>query len=181
MVKDLADYHHALSTNPTWIQFIFVCVQCVIWDYFLLVARLRLSVWRVVYVCIWLCVCKCRSYSESSIYASAIRVCLCVCLCVNVCYQGNSPSLNKPFVCFGCSLLWACCPPGCSLSALFESLIKALPLSPLAPILSITFCISFLVSICSLFLSGCCICICCSLLNCMLYMLSWIYLHYFLF
>lgn len=110
-----------------------VCVQCVIWDYLLLVARLRLSVWRVVYVCIWLCVCKCRSYSESSIYASDIQVCLCVCLYVNVCYQGNSPSLNKPFVCFGCSLLWACCPPGCSLSALFESLIKALPLSPLAP------------------------------------------------
>lgn len=77
---------------------------------------------------------------------------MCVCLCANVHYQGNSPSLNKPFVCFGCSLLWACCPPGCCLSALFESLIKALPLSPLAPLPSITFCVSFLVAICSLFL-----------------------------
>lgn len=40
-------------------------------------------------------------------------------------YQGSSPSLNKPFVYLGCSLLWAGCPPGCCLSALFESLIKA--------------------------------------------------------
>lgn len=83
-------------------------------------------------VCIWLCVCKYGSYSESSNYASAIQICLCVCVCVHVLvrYQGNSPSLNKPLVCFGCSLLWACCPPGCCLSALFESVIKALPLSP---------------------------------------------------
>lgn len=131
--------------------FIFVCVQCVTWDHFLFVARLRLSVRRLVYVCVWLCVWKCGSYSKGSIYASAIQVCLCVCMCVKACYQGNSPSLNKPFVCLGCSLLWACCPAGCCLSALFESLIKALPFSPLAPILSITFCISFLVSIFGLF------------------------------
>lgn len=54
--------------------------------------------------------------------------CLCtVCVCEFVCasYQGSSPSLNKPFVYLGCSLLWAGCPPGCCLSALFKSLIKA--------------------------------------------------------
>lgn len=33
-------------------------------------------------------------------------------------YQGSPPRLNKPFVCRGCSLFWARCPPGCCLSAL---------------------------------------------------------------
>lgn len=100
---------------------------------------------------IWLCVCKRGSYRKSRIYASAIQ--MCVSLCTNVYYQGNSPSLNKPFVCFGCSLLWAMLSSRMlSVCSVWIADKSPSSLSPLASIPSITFCVSFLVVICSLFL-----------------------------
>lgn len=105
-------------------------------------------------VCIWLCVCKYGSYSESSNYASAIQICLCVCVCACACALSRELSeLEQAF-----SLLWLLSTLSMlssrMLSVCFVWITDKSPssLSPLAPIPSITFCVSFLVAICSLFL-----------------------------
>lgn len=105
--------------SPTWIRLFLplssFCVEWVYWDdFFPLCCQIEAECQEgCLGVCIWLCV--------WGLYRGGSACALFVCAS----YQGSSPSLNKPFVYLGCSLLWAGCPPGCCLSALFESLIKA--------------------------------------------------------
>lgn len=138
--------------NPTFLPLSSFCVEWVYWDdFFFLCCQIeaecqegRLGV--CLRVCVYSALCVSVGYIEGAVLVHLLFKCVCVRVCVRtcvyVCYQGSSPSLNKPFVCLGCSLLWARCPPGCCLSALFESLIKALRLSPSAPFLSISSSIS---------------------------------------